>query len=100
MTPIERAAQALADAFAEQEPEHGGTYFLGSDNLRAVEIDGTFDFQKISRAVLQAIREPSEAMVGPATGYMIIAIHEYQADRIDAQRIWKTMIDAAIAEGP
>lgn len=98
MTPIERAARALATQL-------GGTCRSGEaietiEDLRNTEIDiGSVDLIKATCAVLQAIREPSDAMVHAA----VMSTVEIWNDERDAEREFKTefaaAIDAAMEEG-
>lgn len=91
MSPLERAARAAADAFvvgyvgytaAEREED----YFeeAVAENLELGS--------RIARAVLQAIREPSPAMV---------SANSDAAGPDDGRTIedWRAMIDAALEEG-
>lgn len=61
MTPIERAARVLADKL--DCTARSGETVTSVDDLRNAELDiGHVDLFDVVRAVLQAIREPSEAM--------------------------------------
>jgi len=99
MTPLERAARA---AFAADYPQH-----VDAD----LEIDeaGMVMYEKrhlwyldAARAILQAIREPSEAMVKAGNrsrpynlaGWCEGTIHPV------VQRAWPAMIDALLEETP
>lgn len=106
MTPIEKAARALYDAPDSQSGDTIGTVIWNSEHLfyETVEGEEIVDTARRAsmpvcrdavRAVLQAIREPSEGMVeeGDAahaanTGYQYSAVHE----------TWQAMIDAALSE--
>lgn len=106
MTPLERAARAIADDLRRQEPKHGGTYFVDATNINATVVDGTFDLRSIARAVLEAIREPSEVMVRegcladiPGGRYGEATFTEAQIGKDDAPVIWEAMIHAALVEG-
>lgn len=99
MTPLERAARAIADELARQEPQHGGTYFVDSDNLDATVIDGTFDLSGVARAVLEAIREPSEGMVVEGERAAWDDANSMPAPRA-IPAAWTSVIDAALAEKP
>ena len=87
MTMIERVARALWEVSAE--PEHGDSWEAVSasvwgDNLR-----------QHARAVIKAMREPSEAMVDQ--GYEPIRFTEV-AGHLDAKRCYQAFIDAALSE--
>lgn len=96
MTPLERAARALYQRLGTEiaDPENGG------------EDERWPEFVDDARAVLQAIREPSEAML-PDPHDTSTPI--YQAARLiddDAassadvfRSAWQAMIDAAMEEG-
>jgi len=89
MSPIERAARALCEL---------------DGNPPGATMDGKplwMDYLPEVRAVLGAIREPSEEMVSAGnksrpynvTGYCEGTIHPV------VQRAWPAMIDALLAEG-
>lgn len=91
MTPLERAARALAMR-----------YYCGRNgqppddpwNVQAVEIAWKA-YVKEARAVLQAIREPSAEMID------IGAVCSSSVPiPTTAKRIWEAMIDQALAETP
>lgn len=92
MTPLARAEKALADELLREEPQKGGTYFVDTGNRRAAVIDGTFDLQALARAVLTAIREPSEGMVS-----MGLKPGNYVRG---CAAMYTAMIDAALAGEP
>jgi len=74
MTPLERAAQALGTVHIDE---------IGP-------LDGALDRKDLIAAVklvLQALREPSEAMLSASCGYV-------------SKENWAEMIDAALEEGP
>jgi hypothetical protein len=102
--PVERAAEAIVDELRRQEPEHGGTYFIDAAHLDDTVIDGRFDLYAIARAVLAAIREPSEGMrqAGESIGdeECIPTNDGYAQLSADGEtKIWQAMIDAMLAEG-
>lgn len=74
MTPIDRATAAVMTAMGDGPGSR--------DVLRA---------QAIARAVIAAIREPSEGMLGPAYG-------ECHSPKDVPEHIWHVMIDAMLAE--
>lgn len=84
---IERAARALSENLAAQAEKLG---FVSSDAGRYPVPDGCFDMDEATRAVLRAIREPSEAMA---------RVGAYVADTGAALPAWQAMIDAALGEG-
>lgn len=89
MTPLERAAQAAqgvideARKWGENPAEHS---------------------EKIARAVLQAIREPSKSMKEAGADGPLTTSHgddesfDYVSED-DAATCWQAMIDAALEEG-
>ncbi len=124
MTPIERAAKAIADLprmfcrFNDWTADHvhGLPIEIGIDSKRGEakiiarypgrsESDGAphlaqHKAEAQARAVLQALREPSEAMI--VQGAMQIL--ERRAEPISAIEIsgptWQAMLTAALEEGP
>jgi hypothetical protein len=76
MTPIERAASALSEAGGAANWEHALEY---------------------ARAVLRAVREPSDIM--RLVGGYTQKYGETEEERY-AYAIWQAMIDAALEEGP
>ncbi|USA40214.1 hypothetical protein NCF86_03395 [Pelagerythrobacter marinus] len=95
MTPIiERACVAIIEALRKQgdlcddcgEPEYA-------------QVEGSFEVEPVARAVLQAIRVPTEAMVEIAANQGVwdddMNIPPSQA----AEEVWQAMIDAALKEG-
>ncbi|MFN7028404.1 MAG: hypothetical protein ACK4PC_03465 [Sphingopyxis sp.] len=91
MTMIERAARAIETEIKRQAGDHG--FFVPRDESDegVVLFDGRIDPSDIARAVLLAIREPSEGMA---------------TDGLEAMRcgagpvpIFTAMIDAALSEG-
>ena len=72
-TPLERAARAAIEA------ECG---------MRGIDLGSPLWGKEIARAVLHAIREPSEAMIANAWDF-----------DLSPQTIWPRMIDAALGEG-
>lgn len=88
MSPIDNAVAAVIAALHHQGEITGNT---AQDDGRLVQVDGSFAVEPLVRAILKAIREPSEAML------------EVDALRPDgsffAEDYWKTMIDVALQEG-
>jgi hypothetical protein len=81
MTPLEKAARALLASESNGEKPW--------DDLDAITRGA---FLRDARAVLQAIREPSEAMVSAA------APHVFDQSRMSAECAWQAAIDAALTE--
>lgn len=108
----QRAAEEWALTIAERSRSVGGTNTLdkcaralahsqcGEDCFDALEPEAQEGLRENVRAVLQAIREPSEAMIA---AFVDKALHDdvlshggwpgYARDQ------WKAMVDAALAEG-
>lgn len=84
MTPLERAARALQD-------EIGGNFHETVDDELAAHL-----FRQGARAVLTAIREPSEGMLvaGERGGF---GDPYYGGDQLADS--YRSMIDAALSEG-
>jgi len=88
MTPLERAATAVREA--------DGTYPNGDGKWMAEGgIVGDDHWLSIARAVLEAIREPSEVMAKAGTDTLPAFEAPLQADASDC---WQAMIDAALGE--
>lgn len=83
MTPLERAARAVAEEIKRQ-----GIYSGPADNLpvrepiQAWTVDGNVDLQAIARAVLEAVRKPDEGML--RAGFS--ADHRFQKARYSHRR--------------
>lgn len=102
MTLLERAARAMHDTTQRErrvrDPEHPSeppivqqSPFISWEMLPAEARAQYFDQV---RAVLEAIREPSEGMLKAAEDVDFIGPGEN-----DAAEEWKAMIDAALSEG-
>jgi len=76
MTPLERAARAMADNQESHELNWEG-------------------YVHCVRAVMRSIREPSEAMMKAAEGVNFISPGEN-----DSAAEWRAMIDAMLEEAP
>lgn len=100
MTPLERAARALHDdtrrfrairdpAFPTEPPIVQQSPFIEWD---ALPIDARERYYGQVHAVLQAVREPSEGMVGAGE-------RPFQSEALTGvRRVWEAMIDAALEE--
>lgn len=86
MTPIERAGVAIIDALREQ-----GDLMKDCGDPVWAQVDGAFRVEPLVRAVLRAIREPSDAMVK--------AVPDDRNAPIYPEDIWQAMIDAALGDG-
>jgi hypothetical protein len=89
MTPLERAARALEKQLfkritAIERPVNGARY--------PITISGPMDMQEAVRAVLTAIREPSDVMLDRAYNHM-------EANGCDPRFAWEAMIDAMLEAG-
>jgi hypothetical protein len=80
MTVIERAARAVADYTGQRLPPQGDI----------ITCEG------IARAVLQAIREPSDAVTD--VGVDMLTERGCNPLSGDAEAVWQAMIDAALSE--
>ena len=98
MIPIERATRAVADELVRQEQALDEMSVDEKLDFResATLIDGYFDLAALTRAVLRAIREPSEAWFSAAMKL------GYERNTItvpgDYPEFWQGMIDAALEE--
>jgi hypothetical protein len=103
MSPIERAARAIAPHVT---PLPWGRIPADKADLRprfrndsGVDINTPTkeDLHDIARAVLQAIREPSKAMV-QAMGLKVAAVGHDDGTWSDVYEAWQSAIDAALEE--
>lgn len=82
MTPIEKAARAVAEYAARRLPP----------------ADSAATCEGIARAVLQAIREPSEGMLSDGA-FQIFRGERITEDDLDsAKRVWRAMTSRALTE--
>lgn len=83
MTPIERAARAIHNF--RQSRGFGGlaTWESEPHEIHTLHLD-------TARAVLEALREPSD--------FMLDAGGNYVETRLDTRENWQAMIDAALGE--
>lgn len=81
---IERLARALDPEAWDQVYFDKSTRFWRRDNA-----------EKSVRAILLAMREPSEEMLRSETGALPDAMQKFYSD---AQDVWQAMIDAALKE--
>lgn len=86
MTPLERAAKA---AYEQGEAERSTTFGVDWDDPSLENVRETF--LRRTRAILTAIREPSEGMAD--AGSKAAAYHGE-----DGRPVWQAMIDAALNE--
>lgn len=88
MTMIEQVARAMEEALrnADAWPEKGG---FVSTEYGVTTIDGTFKMEVVARAVIEAMRRPTQKMLQAAddTGSFAEALRGYSA-----------MIDTALSE--
>lgn len=94
MTPLERAARAMLDS----NRIHNG--LLPDAELNDMTVQARADYLRQARAVIEAIREPSEAMLG-AADYVMPGVTQdtARANEQAAWKIYRRMIDALLAEG-
>lgn len=83
MTPLERAARDVAAIT--------GTHCAGC------QTEHSWDAEEIVRAVLLAIREPSEGMKSAGAENLFGSASENWGD--DARQVYRAMIDKALEEG-
>lgn len=112
MTPIERAARAVREAFEKEARDSGNWITEPHPETGAWSYEGEVPVGEIVRAVLAAIREPSEGMV-TAGGEQVLdtefgsgqyeSIADGRGSKItaddQAMKAYQAMIDAALAEG-
>lgn len=98
MTPLERAARALCEArgadgfpILNADPDFDD-YPLTDEGTDDLNPFTEADVLALARAVLLAIREPSEAMTVDALDYEALDSHA------TSRNIWRAMIDTALEE--
>lgn len=98
-TMIEKIARAIADNIEAQ----GATLAeISGDDVTMV--DGDLSFKLIARAAVEAMREPTEAMLAE-THELVIGFggddgtYNIHCEDWQAKDVWMTMIDVALKEG-
>lgn len=86
MSPIDRAIQALVENIATQIQGSGGD--VRADEGGWLQVCGEFQPEIVARAVIKALREPSDAMVRAALSPTVVG----------PPHMWRVMIDAALGE--
>lgn len=89
ISPLERAARAVCDRYGH-DPDSDDQVGLGEPgdvNWNMYEDD--------ARAVMQALREPSEAMVRAGDSQT----PDYEQQTANVYDVWQAMLDAALEEG-
>ena len=89
MTPIERAARALAIAES------------GVDEWNQLDDDFQEAFKDSVRAVLKALREP-DGLMKHVGAHVVRNVHSEESEAEfegDAAMVWRRMIDAVLADG-
>ena len=86
---IEKVARAIA-----AEDIHLAAAFSGVGSVNAQHYERKIAFQ-MARAAIEAMREPTEAMIDKG------AVAEGDGNlAVEAQNIWQAMIDGALGEKP
>lgn len=100
MTPLERAISAINNTAVVQNIAGDQNGVIGDEPLYVVT-----NPDAVARAVLEAIREPSEGMVRegcladiPGGRFDEATFTEAHIGEQDAPVIWQAMIDAALTE--
>jgi hypothetical protein len=62
--------------------------------------NGIMDVEQVARTAIEAMREPTEAMLDAVSHYVDGGGEQYpiRVGSDDSQAIWRAMIDAALAE--
>lgn len=95
MDMVERMAEAMVTAY-NPDPEKPGSFrwnFMEGMTNMSEEQKGVY--RMFARAALEAMREPTEAMVAAGS---IRGIRDDR--RSDAENCWLAMIDAALSDQP
>lgn len=94
MTMLERAARAAALELRRQEGYYTNPEAEIDNSLQLTFMDlSHVDCASLARAVLRAIREPSEAMLNAGADQLFDSRYEDPTE--DALEIYQAMIDAA-----
>lgn len=93
MTPVDRAVAALIADLHRQEEKSG---CVADDNGSLAQVDGSFAIEPLVRAVLAAIREPSDGMT--TAGGMQTGLDGHHLTPQIASWTWERMVDALLAE--
>lgn len=95
MTPVERAARAVKAELRKQDVlwEDGE-----APGQLMMQTGSVADLDAVIRAVMQAIREPSEAMVRASVA--AVGRSDPLIAELVAPKSWQAMIDAALSEVP
>jgi len=88
---VERVARAM---LAELEKSEAGG-IVAVHGLREVHFDGELDLMGLARAIISAIRDPTEVMINAAADRDSSGAADAHAW---AEAHWKAMIEAAIGE--
>ena len=100
MTPIDRATAALIAELRRQGEARG---VVVEDNGSSAQIDGSFLVEPLVRAVIAAIREPSEAQRSRGLVALKMAVgspdYDYAPHQNDAAEVFTDMIDALLEDG-
>jgi hypothetical protein len=83
MSPLERAARALAEAES------------GEDRFDDFDEEFQETFRAAARAVLVAVKEPSKTMCEVGANWLI---SPHKGARGTAQDVWREMVNAAIED--
>lgn len=91
MTPLQRAAAAVRNEIAYT---HGDGEYIVEGGFRSDD-----DFTEVARAVIAAIREPSEAMARAGGVHIVYGDEDTKQHKHEATWVWCDMIDAMLEEG-
>lgn len=91
MDMVEKAARAMAwsDLLQAETEESLSRYGIVYDEISVDE-----NYMRLSRAAIEAMREPTEAMID--AGYDV----GYSPDPLPTDEVWRAMINAALVPSP
>lgn len=93
MTPFERAIAAINNAARIENITGDQLGVLGREPLHVVT-----NPEEVARAVLQAIREPSEGMLEIGGSEIVTERESLTSHRLSGE-VWQAMIDAVMEKG-
>lgn len=87
---VERMARAIYEAAWNSESDQFVSELDDLNGNMHATLDGKFDMRTFARAILQAMREPTDAMVDAGNGVVPDGA---------AEDCWQRMLNAALKEG-
>lgn len=98
---VERVARAVYEALLKHEKDYVGEY-QDRYKLPLTQIEGDFDLVRVSRAAIEAMREPTQPMKdrGHNAGWHGCIEGDPIPEEEAAASLWQSMIGAALERQP